>query len=399
MKLLSFFLTSKFVSKNLIMREKKTCVMSHVPCANRQAIERERMHPTFGVLNDDVVIHIAGFVSKKSYLIFALVNKRLSHIYNHHGLQKETSIQHYVRSPENAVLLWNECREYSAERYLSFLKGISSAIVDDKNQNVLRWAMGTNDPIVLKTVANKAALCNDRKVLIDTLYKVYHNQERIFDSIALYSVKGNNFSILQWAYYNKLGSSGSVFAEALKTGNIFFIKWMNTKQYSWPHDPCYIAAFHGHAHVLEWLRDQGCFWDATTFAGAAEGGNWDLFKFLFKHKEPDSTFDQRPGYAAAATGKLDILQWLQSQGCVFDENTSSTAARFGKLDVLKWLKINHCPWDEETCVSAAGAGNLHVLQWAYDNSCPWDSKSIVKSARIGGHSHVLEWILSFDHET
>ena len=56
----------------------------------------------------------------------------------------------------------------------------------------------------------------------------------------------------------------------------------------------------------------------------------------------------------------------------WDWRTCAGAAEGGQLEVLKWLRENGCPWCERTCMSAAKGGHLEILKWARENGCPWN---------------------------
>jgi hypothetical protein len=57
--------------------------------------------------------------------------------------------------------------------------------------------------------------------------------------------------------------------------------------------------------------------------------------------------------AAAKGGHLEVLQWLRGNGCEWDAFTRVTAAGGDHLHVLKWARANGCPWDSRTCHWAA----------------------------------------------
>ena len=122
----------------------------------------------------------------------------------------------------------------------------------------------------------------------------------------------------------------------------------------------YSAAEGGHTAVLQWLRENGCPWDARACAAAAEGGH------------------------------LGALQWLRMNGCPWDTWTCGLAAYYGHLEVLKWARQHGCPWDEGTCEGAADGGHLEVLQWARQHGCPWN-EGTCEAAADGGHLEVLRW--------
>ena len=69
-------------------------------------------------------------------------------------------------------------------------------------------------------------------------------------------------------------------------------------------------------------------------------------------------------YYAAKTGQLDVLQWARQNNCYWTVWTCTDAAENGHLHILQWLHEHNCPWDEMTCAFAAYKGHLHILQWA-----------------------------------
>jgi len=46
---------------------------------------------------------------------------------------------------------------------------------------------------------------------------------------------------------------------------------------------------------------------------------------------------------AATGGQLEVLQWLRTNGCPWNADTCSVAATGGHLEVLQWLRANGCP--------------------------------------------------------
>ena len=101
--------------------------------------------------------------------------------------------------------------------------------------------------------------------------------------------------------------------------------------------------------------------------------------------------------AATSAGNVELLQWLQAEGCPWDEYTCTSAAEKGHLSVLQWLRSQGCPWSGSVCSVAAFHGHLHILQWARDNHCPWDEFSICHTTTSGRHMYVVEWLLEHGH--
>jgi hypothetical protein len=123
---------------------------------------------------------------------------------------------------------------------------------------------------------------------------------------------------------------------------------------------CVSAARGGKLEALQWLRERGCKWGASTCTAAAEGGH------------------------------SAVLQWARANGCEWNAFTCSAAAGYGHLAVLQWARTNGCDWDAHTCSDAARGGHLAVLQWARANGCHWNAETCYEAAR-GGHLAVLQW--------
>ena len=72
---------------------------------------------------------------------------------------------------------------------------------------------------------------------------------------------------------------------------------------------------------------------------------------------------------AAASGNLEMLQWVRRRGCSWDESACSAASGNGHLIILQWLRAQGCPWDSQTTACAAKGGHLEVLNWAVAKGC------------------------------
>lgn len=73
--------------------------------------------------------------------------------------------------------------------------------------------------------------------------------------------------------------------------------------------------------------------------------------------------------AAAASGRLDILEWLRSgtDPCPWSTKTINQAVRKGHFELFKWAVQNHCPIDETARLFAEDGGQEHVVQWIDKN--------------------------------
>ena len=55
-----------------------------------------------------------------------------------------------------------------------------------------------------------------------------------------------------------------------------------------------------------------------------------------------------------------MLQWLRANGCPWDAHACYYAAQGGHLAVLQWAVANGCPWDRAACLRDGAA---EVLEW------------------------------------
>jgi hypothetical protein len=114
---------------------------------------------------------------------------------------------------------------------------------------------------------------------------------------------------------------------------------------------------------------------------------------------------------AAEGGHLQLLQWLQQQGCPIDQSPCA-AANAGQLHVLTWMvQVDIMPIIVlgDVMVEAASQGHVHVLEWLTSAFPPGDlcttrttgtTLEIISSvdcceaferAAYNGHVHVLRW--------
>ena len=57
--------------------------------------------------------------------------------------------------------------------------------------------------------------------------------------------------------------------------------------------------------------------------------------------------------SAAYGGHLHVLQWLREYGCDWDYTTCLLAAKSGHVELLRWARENGCEWDAITKFVAA----------------------------------------------
>jgi len=84
-----------------------------------------------------------------------------------------------------------------------------------------------------------------------------------------------------------------------------------------------------------------------------------------------------------------VLKWARENGCPWDETTCAFAAEGGHLETLKWARENGCPWNKFTCEKAVERGNLEVLIWARANGAPWVQATRLEASEALGYTDDL----------
>jgi hypothetical protein len=100
--------------------------------------------------------------------------------------------------------------------------------------------------------------------------------------------------------------------------------------------------------------------------------------------------------AAAAAGRLDILQWARAHDCPWAPSTCEYAAAEGHLEILDWAVRNGCPPGHRAGIAAASRGRLEVLKWmsARSQALPWMMWRFGNCSRAAakeGHFEVVVW--------
>ncbi len=128
--------------------------------------------------------------------------------------------------------------------------------------------------------------------------------------------------------------------EAIKIGNIDFVKYLHSIDYTFSKKTTIIATQSGQLEILKWLCEK---WAPRVYLRCCHA----------IHGE-----------------HLHIIEWLQNNGCPPDEYTFATATKYNKLNVIKWLHNNGYIWDYETTDNAIKYCNLEILRYAVENNCP-----------------------------
>lgn len=222
---------------------------------------------------------------------------------------------------------------------------------------------------------------------LNTEYKWKHRQYRDqwINCVALHAASCNSFEMIQVLEGIKVPQSRPLFHRQIlaKTDRLRLPMWL--------------AAFHGHLEMVQWLHAQGGKLNANDcMEGAAAGGQLEIVQWLQQNQPYDSYGPSKEIMDVAAwNGHLDILQWLHYNAPEYSctENAMDMAAAQGHLPVVQWLHANR----SEGCTRKAmdGAvenGHLEVVQWLFGHRYEGFSQESADKAIASGRVEIVEFI-------
>ncbi|AVK76635.1 F-box domain containing protein [Pandoravirus neocaledonia] len=204
--------------------------------------------------------------------------------------------------------------------------------------------------------------------------------------------ENGHLDALRWYHARGYKCGDFTCAYAAKGGHLDVLKWLRSIGCEWTWHVCDWAAAHGHAHVVWWAAENGCEWGdvCTGFAGSG------LFDDLREaHRREDRSMTNATCDAAAAAGRIDIIEWTLAQGCTLRANTCRFAIENGHVAVLDWLRAHDCPWHHAMWFCAIVNNHLSVLVWAaaHDYRPSKHDGNVCDEAARRGRLSILEWLV------
>ena len=90
-----------------------------------------------------------------------------------------------------------------------------------------------------------------------------------------------------------------------------------------------------------------------------------------QNDHPRAQYDFNMVHEAARFGHVPLMEWLvNEEGLELNERVFTCGAEH--LEVLHWAHENDCPFDEDACAYAAASGKVENLQWLRANGFPWN---------------------------
>lgn len=160
--------------------------------------------------------------------------------------------------------------------------------------------------------------------------------------------------------------------------------------------PMWLAAFHGHLEMVQWLYAQGGKANSNdSMDGAAAGGHLEIVQWL--HANQPYGPKEEAMDVAAWNGHVHILQWLHENApeCSGTRRAMDLAAGRGHLAVVQWLHTNRSEGCTKNAMdNASSNGHLDVVQWLHANRSEGCSRKAINQAISNGHVETVEFLHS-----
>jgi len=129
------------------------------------------------------------------------------------------------------------------------------------------------------------------------------------------------------------------------------------------------AAWRGCIPAFDWLREGGVEWDDRVTGVAAREGH---IAFLAHAFEADAPRSSNMVSSAAMEGRVDTIEWLDSQGFSLTVEDARMAAWHGQLPVLELLYYKGVEWSYELVTAARISKQTEVIEWVNER---WEEEN------------------------
>ena len=168
----------------------------------------------------------------------------------------------------------------------------------------------------------------------------------VFDKdICFYAVTSRHFETLKYCHElsRKLGFPlhDQVCFVLAEGGPLDMFIWAVEQGFPWKNKyTCRAAAHYDNLPVLQWARENGCPWDQVCCIYAIKENNLEVLEWLLANGCPR---DELVCLKAAKCHNLNALQIARKYQCPWSEQTTEFAAYYCKLKILIWAYENGCP--------------------------------------------------------
>ncbi|TYZ58061.1 hypothetical protein PybrP1_001292 [[Pythium] brassicae (nom. inval.)] len=218
----------------------------------------------------------------------------------------------------------------------------------------------------------------------------------------VWAVKHDNLAMLEWLHAHcPTATPYAAMATAAELGNLRLLQWLTTRhpRAVWLPQVMDAAASTGQLAVLEWLQSdpRSRFGPSGwAFTLAAAGGHLESVRWLI---ERHPTFHVVPFQVveAAKKGYAELTRYLFEQprlGLSAKDGVKHAAAH-GDLELVQWFVARSAEsLDDSAIVDAASGGHLEVIQWLHAHLPHGYTGWAMPNAARGGHLDVLQWLFA-----
>jgi hypothetical protein len=343
------------------------------PPTSKRACSAQHRDP----LSDAGILqHVLSYVSPRSYLYIGTVSSLWKQCYETVTFDAEKRVSESSTWRRRTGIDVPRKTNYSAafQSVAMLTWAFSSGLQLRADNQALQRAAGCRASLLLLAILHAlglvfdqhtldAAVKEDREAVVDYLHTEHHCPLAWFIGLA-----------------------------PARTGNVRMLRSLRQKGYEFGHFVmCSDAARGGHFEALRFLRSEGCSWFSSRIAGkAAASGNVEMVSTSYAACVPCSLW--LTICCALRCFVTCQVQWvLQQEHVAFDATTMAGAAEGGHISMCDYLLSRQCPMDAGAYSAAAGGHHLHILDWLYEHDCPMDA-SACTAAVYGGHLDVLCWL-------
>lgn len=256
---------------------------------------------------------------------------------------------------------------------------------------------------------------------LDIIQWIVDGDHRHYSDAFPLAAENGHVHVLEWAYSRNYYIGGEIACRAGRGGQTHVLDWVISRNYALdPHAVASEAVACGHIGVLEWLKSHEYSYiiDYYAFHSAAHYGRLPVLKYL--HYE-GIVLHIETGYYAAGSRSIELIQWLISigftpesswipraiawdvdiktldalllLGCELTTDAYGAAIIFDRLDIMNWLHTNGCPWVDEIVYTVCRCQRTDMMIWIHTHI----SGAIDRFASLPSTSQeTITWLRHFD---
>lgn len=189
--------------------------------------------------------------------------------------------------------------------------------------------------------------------------------QKLSAKITMYAAAGGHLSCLKYLIDHGCPVNDYAAMAAIKNGHLECIKYLHRATDARDHKSVLRAAANGHVHIMQWLNE--FMVDTYSWNYAARYGQLEMLKWLKSVDYPNTVYGANITGYAAASGCIDVLEYLIECNFQVGIFTMYQACIHGNLEVVKWLHLHNCPRYTSALWSAKVYDRMEVVDWLENN--------------------------------